>query len=136
MGVCHDYRQLRPPELHVRYLTWTVKMNKSLRLTSAACGGLMLGVAGPTLAASLKQPAALAISLVMLVAGGLLSLSSRFAWLRQPHLKGLLGLHLFVALAMLFVLAFKPHTFLIIWSVLVASLAAVSLRLVNSSGGT
>lgn len=107
-----------------------MSVNSLNKISIALCGGLMLGVSVPVIAASAGKGAFVLFGIFMLLASiALLYVGQKPA--ATPKMI-LLSLHVFIAFVTLFLtLNHEPHAFLIVWSCTVVLLAVFSLRVTS-----
>lgn len=105
----------------------------SPKIPIALCGALMVGVAVPVIIAASGNIPALILGIVMLLCGGLLTISVCFQQAKYQWV--LLCLNALIATTVLIgSLLSTPHTFLVIWSASVIMLSGISGWLLSSSG--
>ena len=93
----------------------------------------MFGVSVPVILASLGNTAAIVIGVAMSLSGALLVASIRYTRAKYQFL--LLLLNALIATVILIgILSTKPHTFLVVWSLLIIVLAGLSMWLLRSRG--
>jgi uncharacterized protein with PQ loop repeat len=100
------------------------------KISIALCGGLMLGISVPVIAASAGKGAFVLFGIFML----LVSIALLYAGQKPATTPKiiLLSLHAFIAFVTLFLtLNHESHTFLIVWSCTVFVLAVFSLRAIS-----